>query len=115
MIVAPGGVKTKFHDSLKTPDRHPAYANDPETPLNGLMKFIEAVIAKGMAPQAPPERVAEVVFDVVVGQNERPLPGRLSLGAETLKLLPREIDTMSKELKDWEDVTVKVTPKSDNS
>ncbi|KAG0652446.1 putative oxidoreductase [Hyphodiscus hymeniophilus] len=110
MIVAPGGVNTEFHDNLMFPARNPVYANDPDTPLNRLLKFMSNFDLK--ANGALPERIAAVVFDTVMGQNERPLPTRLSLGTETLKFVGDEIEAVSKELNDWKDVTITVSPSS---
>lgn len=76
-----------------------------------MLKFM-----KGMIPAkhlAAPEKLAATVFDVVVGQKERPLPERLSLGPSTLSLSRKEIDTASKELNDWEETTLKVSPAND--
>lgn len=113
MIVATGGVNTKFHSNLQIPDQHLACANDPESPLTGLANFMSKVNMADKAGVA--ERGAAVVFDIVVGQNERLLLLGLSLRAETLKYVGDEIQYSSKELKEWGAETVKVTPASNKA
>ncbi|EAW17214.1 uncharacterized protein NFIA_005770 [Aspergillus fischeri NRRL 181] len=49
---------------------------------------------------------AKVLFDVLVGQDERQLPGRLLLGPETLPLLEAEMKKTREEMEAWKDVTV---------
>lgn len=41
MILSPSGVKANFANSIKYLPRHPAYADDPEAPLNAFIKFME--------------------------------------------------------------------------
>ena len=92
------------------PTRLPIYADNPKTPLNGLIRFMSNINMEEKG--AIPERIAAVVFDVIIQRNERHLPARLSLGAETLKFVGDEIETASKGLNDWADVTIKVSPTS---
>lgn len=108
MIAAPGGVNTNFFAARRSADRLPAYSDNPEAPLNGIHKFL-----KNLVPEkhlAAPEKLAATLFDVVVGQKERLLPLRLSLGPSTLDFLRKEIDAASKEVEDWKEVTCEVTP-----
>jgi hypothetical protein len=49
---------------------------------------------------------AKVLFDVLVRQDERKLPGRLLLGPDTLPLLEAEMKKKQEEMEAWKDVTV---------
>jgi NAD(P)-dependent dehydrogenase (short-subunit alcohol dehydrogenase family) len=75
LILSPGGVKTNFASSIGYLARHPAYANDPEAPLNAFIKFMEGP----SLPEtwADPDKCAAVLFNAVLGQKDRPLPTRL--------------------------------------
>ena len=75
MLLSPGGVKTNFLDSINYLPRHPAYANDPEAPLNKFMKNMEESSLRDN--MAVPDKCAAVLFDAVLGQKDRPLPVRL--------------------------------------
>jgi hypothetical protein len=108
MIVAPSGVNTQFFTNEKLSDRLPVYADSPSSPLNGLLNFMKGINIQERC--LAPEKCAAVVFDVVVGQNEHPLPERLCLGKDALTLIRKEFDHAFKELNDWEDVSLKVTP-----
>jgi NAD(P)-dependent dehydrogenase (short-subunit alcohol dehydrogenase family) len=108
LILSPGGVKTSFVSNMKYVPRHPAYADDPESPLNGLIKYISS--SANEESWASPEVCAAVLFDAVVGQNERPLPRRLNLGAETLPIMRADVKDYLKEMDEWEKETLKVSP-----
>jgi|SRR6187402_2058240 len=106
MILSPGGVKTNFISNFKFLPRHPAYANDPEAPLNALIKYIRDPSLPDT--WADPDKCAAVLFDAVLGQKERPLPRRLNLGADALPAMRGDVDLYLKEMKDWEEETLKV-------
>ncbi|TAQ87779.1 hypothetical protein B7494_g3882 [Chlorociboria aeruginascens] len=108
MILSPGAVKTNFINNFAYFPRHPAYANDPEAPLNGLMEYMADTSAHGT--WADPDKCAAVLFNAVMGQKARPLPMRLNLGADTLPLMRAEIDQYQKEMNDWKEETVTVNP-----
>jgi NAD(P)-dependent dehydrogenase (short-subunit alcohol dehydrogenase family) len=75
LILSPGGVKTNFASSITYLPRHPAYANDPEAPLNPFIKYLEDPTLPDS--WADPDKCAAVLFDAVVGQKQRSLPVRL--------------------------------------
>ena len=75
MILSPGGVKTNFASSINYLPRHPAYASDPEAPLNAFIKYLEDPSLPDT--WADPDKCAAVLFDVILGQKDRPLPMRL--------------------------------------
>jgi hypothetical protein len=108
MILSPGGVKINFASSIRYLPRHPAYANDPEAPLNAFINFM----SNPSLPDtwADPDKCAAVVFNAVLGQKDRPLPIRLNLGADALPLMHGEVESYLKEMKDWEEETLKVMP-----
>jgi len=112
MILSPGGVNTNFASSIKYFPRHPAYDND-EAPLTSLQKFVNEPSAT--ATWADPDKCAAVLVDAVLGQNDRPLPTRLNLGADTLPLMRHEIGQYLKEMENWEDETLKVSPSTGGS
>ncbi|KAG0651352.1 putative oxidoreductase [Hyphodiscus hymeniophilus] len=108
MIISPGGVKTNFFDNINYLPRHPAYANDPEAPLNGLIAFMKDPATQDNL--SDPDKCAAVIFDLVLGQKERPLPVRLNLGADSLPVIRNEVDGYIKEIEEWEAETLKVAP-----
>lgn len=107
MILSPGGVQTNFASSIKYLPRHPAYDND-ESPLTGLNNLINDPASS--ATWADSDKCAVVLFDAVLGQNERPLPMRLNLGVDTLPYMRHDVATYLKEMEDWEEETTKVMP-----
>ncbi|TVY13585.1 putative oxidoreductase [Lachnellula arida] len=107
MILSPGGVKTKFASNMRFLPRHPAYNND-EAPLTGLSKYIK--IPSSADTWADADKCAAVLFDVVLGQKDKPLPTRLNLGADALPLMRHEVGEYLKEMEDWEEETLKVMP-----
>jgi NAD(P)-dependent dehydrogenase (short-subunit alcohol dehydrogenase family) len=92
LILSPGGVKTNFVESLKYLPRHPAYADNPESTVNQLIKYISN--PESLESWAKPEACAAVLFEAVVGQEDRPLPKRLNLGSETLPLMRADLKEM---------------------
>ncbi|TVY91735.1 putative oxidoreductase [Lachnellula willkommii] len=112
MILSPGGVKTKFASNMRFLPRHPAYDND-EAPLTGLSKYIK--IPSSADTWADADKCAAVLFDVVLGQKDKPLPTRLNLGADALPLMRHEIGEYLREMEDWEEETLKVMPSTTES
>jgi hypothetical protein len=102
LILSPGGVKTQFMDNLGVPkpeDRHPAYAR-PDAPLSQLLGYM---LQPGLQDNfSDPGLCADVLFDAVTHQADRPLPTRLNLGPETVDLMRGEVARYSKELSEWE-------------
>lgn len=107
MILSPAGVKTKFASNLKFLPRHPAYDND-EAPLTSLSKYIK--IPSSADAWADADKCAAVLFDVVLGQKDKPLPMRLNLGADSLPLMRHDVGEYLKEMEDWEEESLKVMP-----
>lgn len=96
----PGAVRTNFAGpSLKFMPRHPAY-DIPSTPLSQLIQYM-------MSPESQnswsdPDDCARLLFDVVVGQNDRALPTRLLMGEDTVSLIKADIEKNMDEIKAWE-------------
>ena len=112
LILSPGGIKTNFGNNIQYEPRHPAYADDPESPLNKLIKYISNPASQ--ETWAVPELCAAVLFDAVVGQKEKPLPTRLNLGTATLPLMRADVNNYLKEMDEWEKETLKVASSKDN-
>ncbi|KAJ5735213.1 uncharacterized protein N7483_000338 [Penicillium malachiteum] len=106
MVVAPGGLKTNFPANAQLGGRHPAY-DYPTSPLNQLMEFMmNPDIQKTFAE---PDDCAKVLFDVVVAQDERKLPTRFLMGAETVPIFEAEYKKDAAEMEDWKEETLKCT------
>jgi NAD(P)-dependent dehydrogenase (short-subunit alcohol dehydrogenase family) len=103
LVVAPGGIKSNFGSNGKFLPRHPAY-DTPDGPLNRLLTYMMDPAAQASFSEA--DDCAKVLFDVLVGQDERRLPGRLLLGPETLPLFGAEMKKTQEEMEAWRDVTV---------
>ncbi|RHZ43172.1 uncharacterized protein CDV56_101290 [Aspergillus thermomutatus] len=103
LVVAPGGIKSNFGGNGQFVPRHPAY-DTPDGPLNQLLKYMMDPAAQASFSEA--DRCAKALFDVLVGQDERRLPGRLLLGPETIPLLEAEMQKSRQEMEAWKDVTV---------
>ncbi len=101
-------MKTTFASNIKYVPRHTAYADDPTSPLNQLIEYVSTPASQNT--WASPEICAEVLFDAVLGQTERTLPTRLNLGAETIPLMRADVDKYLKEMDEWQNETVKVSP-----
>lgn len=102
LIVAPGGVRTNFAtSSLGTPPLHPAY-DLPDGAFCQLAAYIKA-----QDTWSDPDSCAKVLFDAVFGQRERPLPGRLLMGAETIPYMKSEIKQVLEEIDEWEGETAR--------
>lgn len=109
LIVAPGGIRTNFTGpSLKFTSRHPAY----DTPAGPLTQLMQYMTAPGTSDSfSDPDICAKLLFDIVVGQNERPMPSRLLMGAETIPLMQADIERTLKEIDEWKEETLKCSPK----
>ncbi|KAJ5769167.1 NAD(P)-binding protein [Penicillium odoratum] len=102
LIVAPGGVRTKFVESSSgIRPRHPAY-DLPGGAFNQLAVYMEA-----QDTWCDPESCAKVLFDAVVGQSERPLPTRLLMGAETIDFMIYEIKGVLEDIDSWKGETAR--------
>lgn len=53
-----------------------------------------------------PDQCAKVLFDAVVSQDQRPLPTRLLMGAETIPLSETENERVLEEVKAWKKETI---------
>ncbi|KAH8435374.1 uncharacterized protein LDX57_013004 [Aspergillus melleus] len=85
LIVAPGGVRTNFAGSgLKLAFRHPAYES-PTSQFSQLREYITNPASQDT--WSDPDVCAQLLFDAVTGQIEKPLPTRLLMGAETSPLI----------------------------
>lgn len=109
MVVAPGGVKSNFRHNARPGNRHPAY-DTPNSPTNQLIELMRNPDIIDQFPEA--DDCAKVLFDVVVGQDQRGLPGRLLMGADCFGLLETEYKRLWKEMEDWKEVTVRSSSKS---
>jgi len=103
LILEPGGVKTEFtKGSMEFTTPHPVY-KDPCSPARMLENYIRQGGAD--AQSSTPERVAEVVFDVIVKQDERALPLRLPLGVDSYGMIMAKLHQTEKDMIEWKDVS----------
>ncbi|KAH8702316.1 hypothetical protein BGW36DRAFT_356442 [Talaromyces proteolyticus] len=103
MVVSPGGIKTSFGSNIALGVRHPAY-DTAESPLNQLMAYMgEPAIQETFSS---PDQCARVLFDAVVAQEQRPLPRRLLMGAETIPLLEADLRISKEEMQTWKEETM---------
>ncbi|CAI7593554.1 unnamed protein product [Penicillium pancosmium] len=108
MIVAPGGVRTNFAGpNMNIAARHPAY-NTPNTVFNQILDYITN--PESQVSWSDPNICARLLFDTVVARNERQLPMRLLLGAETIPLIKGDIQKTLAEIDSWAHETVKCSP-----
>jgi len=103
LILEPGGVKTEStKGSMEFTTPHPAY-KDPCSPARMLENYIRQGGAD--AQSSTPERVAEVVFDAIVKQDERALPLRLPLGVDSYGMIMAKLHQTEKDMIEWKDVS----------
>jgi short-subunit dehydrogenase len=103
LILEPGGIKTEFtKGSMEFTTPHPAY-KDPSSPARILEKYIREGGVD--AQSSTPERVAEVVFNVIVKQDERALPLRLPLGVDSYGMIMAKLYQTEKDMVEWKDVS----------
>jgi short-subunit dehydrogenase len=103
LILEPGGIKTEFtKGSREFTTPHPAY-KDPSSPARILEKYIREGGVD--AQSSTPERVAEVVFDVIVKRDERALPLRLPLGVDSYGMIIAKLHHTEKDMIEWKDVS----------
>ncbi|PGH13016.1 hypothetical protein AJ80_06500 [Polytolypa hystricis UAMH7299] len=108
LIVEPGGVRTKFGgSSLKMASRHPAYDTH-NSAFNQLMAHMDDPASQ--ATWCDPDICAQVLFDTVVGQDERPLPIRLLMGADTISVIKDDIERNLKDMDEWKEETLRCSP-----
>lgn len=108
MLVAPGGIRTNFAGpNMRIAARHPAY-DTPNTTFNQLLAYITNPASQ--ETWSDPNICARLIFNAVVGQNERQLPMRLLLGAETIPLIKSDIQKTLDEIDSWADETFKSSP-----
>jgi NAD(P)-dependent dehydrogenase (short-subunit alcohol dehydrogenase family) len=109
LIVAPGAIRTNFAGpSMKIYPRHAAY-NVPTGPFNQLLQYMTTPGIQGNWGEA--EVFAKLLFETVVGQEARPMPTRLFMGAEAIPLIKTDIDKTLKEMEKWKEETLKCSPK----
>lgn len=109
LIVAPGGVRTKFACSgLKNVPRHPAYES-PTSKFSQLKEYIANPASQDT--WSDPEVCAQLLFDAVTERKERPLPTRLLMGAETIPLIKADIEQTLREIGAWSEETARCSPK----
>ncbi|KAJ5760408.1 hypothetical protein N7520_007564 [Penicillium odoratum] len=108
MVAAPGGVRTNFLTNAHVAARHPAYAgsNGPFSQMLGLMTRPDV-----QENFSAPDDLARVLFDVVVGQDERSLPARFLMGAETRTFIESECKKDADEMEAWKVDTIRCTSK----
>ncbi|KAJ5711749.1 NAD(P)-binding protein [Penicillium malachiteum] len=102
LIASPGGMCTNFaHSSPQSPPRHPAY-DSPDGAFSQLIGHIQS-----QSTWSDPDHCAQVLFDCIIGKDERPLPIRLLMGTETIPYVKGEIKQMLEEIEIWESVTLR--------
>ncbi|OQE21946.1 hypothetical protein PENSTE_c011G06236 [Penicillium steckii] len=111
MVVAPGGIQTSFGSNVQFTTRHPEY-NTPASPLNQLLSYMTDTEVQ--MTFATPDSCARTVFDVVIGKDQRPLPRRLLIGAETISLMEADIKKTVDEMQSWKAETHRCSAKSDH-
>lgn len=109
LIIAPGGVRTNFAGpSLRLAPRHPAY-NVPASSFSQLLQYITN--PKSPSSWSDPGICTRVLFDCVVGQDERRMPRRLLMGAEAILLTREDIKSTLASIDAWEDQTMRCSQK----
>lgn len=102
LIVAPGGVRTNFAtSSLEAAPRHPAY-DLPDGAFNQLATYINM-----RDTWSDPDNCAQVLFNAVVGQRDRPLPTRLLMGTDAIPYMKDEIKQTLEEIDEWKGETLR--------
>jgi hypothetical protein len=105
LILEPGGIKTEFTKrSMEFTTPHPAY-KDPSSLARMLEKYKYIREGGVDAQSSTPERVAEVVFNVIVKQDERALPLRLPLGVDSYGMIMAKLYQTEKDMVEWKDVS----------
>jgi len=108
MVAAPGGIRTNFFANSQIEARHPAYAS-PTSPFNQLIAYMMSPDIQETSSES--DDLAKVLFDVVVSQDQRELPARLLMGAETLPILESEYKKDAEEMEAWKAETIRCTSK----
>lgn len=102
-MVAPGGIQTNFGSNVHLGHRHPAY-DTLTSPFNQLVQYMMDPAVQETFSR--PDQCAKVLFDAVVSQDQRPLPTRLLMGAETIPLSEAENERVLEEMKAWKEETI---------
>ncbi|KAL4767485.1 hypothetical protein BDW60DRAFT_199958 [Aspergillus nidulans var. acristatus] len=109
LITVPGGVRTNFAaTSVKAIPRHPAY-DTPSSPLTQILRYVSD--AKSQETWSDPDVCARLLVNTVASQEERPMPSRLLMGAETIPLIESDIEQTLREMRDWRAETEMCSPK----
>ncbi|KAJ5527050.1 hypothetical protein N7513_011209 [Penicillium frequentans] len=103
LVVAPGGIQTNFGSNVHLEHRHPAY-DTLTSPFNQLVQYMMNPAVQETFSR--PDQCAKVLFDAVVSQDQRPLPTRLLMGAETIPLSETENERVLEEVKAWKKETI---------
>lgn len=107
MLAAPGGVRTKYlGKSTNSPARHPAY----NTPASGFNQLLQVLDNVDQSVFCSPDDCAQVLFDVVVGQDQRPLPTRLLMGVDAVQATKADTEASLKEIEEWQEVSSRCSP-----
>jgi NAD(P)-dependent dehydrogenase (short-subunit alcohol dehydrogenase family) len=110
MVVAPGGIQTNFGSNVQLAPRHHAYDTH-SSPLNQLLSYMTN--PEVQSTFSSPKNCARTLFDVVVGQDQRPLPRRLLMGAETIPLVEADVKIAIGEMQAWKEETIGCSVKID--
>lgn len=103
MMAVPGGIKSNFHTAAQIGPRHPVY-DTPTGPLNQLIQYTRNPAIQDVF--SDPDQIAKVLFDAVVGQDERPQPTRLLMGGELIPFLEAEQKRVADEAEAWKEETL---------
>ncbi|KAL4923350.1 SDR family oxidoreductase [Aspergillus undulatus] len=109
LIAVPGGVRTNFAaTSVQAIARHPAY-DTPSSPLSQILNYIND--PGSQKTWSHPDICARLLVDTVVSQEQRPLPIRLLMGAETIPLIESDIERTLLEMREWKAETERCSPR----
>lgn len=108
LLVEPNGMHTKFAESALTKTyRHPAY-DKAGSPLNSLIAYIAD--PESWKSWSDPDLCATVLFNCVIGQNERSMPTRLFMGRGTTELIRSDIEKTLEDMDAWGAEAVQCAP-----
>jgi hypothetical protein len=109
LTVAPVGIQTNFASNIKFAARHLSY-DTPEGPLNQFMAYMTNPSVRDAF--STPENCARLLFNVVNGQDERPMPRRLLMGAETIPIIEADLQKSTDELQAWKEEAIRCSAKN---
>ena len=101
-IVELGNFKTTFIPNMTVGKRHPAY-DDPSYPFSQVAAYFASDIA--LQTGGNPAICARIMYDLATGRNEKPLPMRLVVGADSYNLIHAELEETIKELETWREIS----------